>query len=394
MNLETDATAAGSGDHPHAVVVGAGVMGASTAWALARRDWRVTLVDTHEPGHVRASSGDESRLIRCGHGPDRHYTRWADRAWDGWRALEAETGQDLLVHSGLCWFARRPDGWEAATAATFDDLGIGYDKLAPDEATGLFPSLYTGDLAFVLRERRAGVLRARRAVRALADATVARGGALVRGQGRPVEGGAVVEVDGRRLTGDAVVWALGPWLPKVFGDVTAPLELQVTKQDVTYFGAPPAWATPPVPGWGDYDGAAYGLGDLAGHGVKCATDHEGAPFDPDTGERMVSPDSLERSRSYLAHRFPALANAPLVAGHTCQYTLTPDTEFLIAPHPDTHRTWLVGGGSGHGFKHGPVLGDHVADLVTGRDQPLERMALRARAAGMSLRTAGGRSPVV
>src|SRR5918992_2900496 len=96
-----------------AVIVGAGAFGASLAWQLARTGTDVTLVDQFEPGDPRATSGGESRLIRCGHGPDREYAVSARRARTLWRELEAECGEELLVETGLTWFARTEDGWEA-----------------------------------------------------------------------------------------------------------------------------------------------------------------------------------------------------------------------------------------------------------------------------------------
>ena len=109
----------------NAVIVGAGTFGASLAWLLARAGTEVTLVDQFEPGDPRATSGGESRLIRCGHGPDALYTASARRARTLWRELEAECGEELLIECGLAWFAHREDGWEAECAATLAAEGTG-----------------------------------------------------------------------------------------------------------------------------------------------------------------------------------------------------------------------------------------------------------------------------
>jgi sarcosine oxidase len=186
------------------------------------------------------------------------------------------------------------------------------------------------------------------------------------------------------LEADAVIWACGPWMSSVFPGL---IELRVTKQDVTFFGADATWRTPPVPGWVDYDEAMYGLGDLDGRGVKCAPNEEGERFDPDRGERRLSAQVEERARDYLAHRFPSLAGAPLIGSRTCQYTLTADTVFVLAPHPTHQGVWLAGGGSGHGFKHGPVVGTYVADLVEGRQDPDPRFGLGPRVGAAGLRAA-------
>lgn len=372
------------------VVVGAGVLGSWSALSLTRRGLDVVLVEMLSPGHVRSSSGGESRLIRCAHGADTAFTAMALRSLDAWSQLEEEVGRPLLVRSGIAWFAHRDDGWEATSARALAEVGVPFERLDNSDASDLFPSLCTEDLAFVLFEPESGVLHARVAVQCVVDLARREGVHLITGAAAPAEGG--VDVGGRHIAAESVVWACGPWLPHVLGDVLAPLELRVTKQDVTFFGAEPAWSTPPVPGWVDYDSAAYGLGDLDGRGVKCASDVVGPEFDPDSGQRSLSADSEERSRAYLARRFPALTSAPLIGSRTCQYTLTADTSFLIAPHPRSERTWIVGGGSGHAFKHGPVVGNHVADLVTGTAAPDPRFALAPRSARAALRTAGGSHP--
>jgi sarcosine oxidase len=375
---------------PEAVVVGAGVFGAATARELAGRGWRVTLVEQHTPGDVRATSGGETRLIRYGHGEDTWYTRSAWRARGLWEELEAEAGADLLVRCGVAWLAHREEGWEAATLATLAAEQIPAERLDPADLRRLFPDVQVGDLAYAVLEPEAGVLHARRATQALAASAVRRGATLVRGRAAPGGAGAVVtQPDGsaRDLRADAVVWACGPWLPALFPGL---VELRVTQQDVVFFGAPvgAGWDSPPAPAWIDYDGAVYGTGDIDGRGVKVAPDAEGPPFDPDTGTRAPQPASVEAARAALAHRFPALAGAPVVGTRTCQYELTADTHFLAAPHPEQAGHWIVGGGSGHGFKHGPALAEHVADLVEGRTAPIPRLGLGPRHAGRALRTAG------
>ena len=162
----------------------------------------------------------------------------------------------------------------------------------------------------------------------------------------------------------------------------------MTRQEVLHFGAPIAWETPPVPAWVDYDAAFYGVGDLDGRGVKVSPDREGPEFDPDRDSRAPSQQAESDARAYLALRFPALADAPLVFSRVCPYALTGDTNFLITRHPEEPRVWLLGGGSGHGFKHGPSLAEYVAGLIERGEEPDERFGLGERRPGASLRTAG------
>jgi glycine/D-amino acid oxidase-like deaminating enzyme len=146
-----------------------------------------------------------------------------------------------------------------------------------------------------------------------------------------------------------------------------------------------------VPAFVEYDGAAYGLGSLDGRGVKIAPDVEGPDFDPDVPERAPRTQSERLAREYMSVRFPALANAPLLSATVCQYSLTPDTNFIVARHPEHDGVWIVGGGSGHGFKHGPALAEHVLELIEGREAPQPRFGLGPREADRSLRTAGAQS---
>ena len=257
------------------VIVGAGTFGASLAWWLAREGTRVTLVDQFAPGDRRATSGGETRLIRCGHGGDAHYTASARRARTLWRELEAESGADLLIECGLVWFARRADGWEAASEQTMRAQDIPVERLGAEEGARLFPSFSGDDLEFLLHEPEAGVLRAQRATETLARQAAAHGATVVRGRARP-EGAAVVLDGGERLEADAVVWACGGWLAELF---PRHVTLSTTHQDLFFLDGGEPWTR--APGWVDYDGAVYGTGDLDGLGVKGAPDFEGPPLAPD-----------------------------------------------------------------------------------------------------------------
>ena len=355
----------------HATIVGAGIFGASLAHRLARDGWDVTLYERHEPGHPGAASGGESRLLRYAHGADPWYTRSARRARDLWRELEVETERELLVECGIAWFARRQDGWEAASEGVMRAEGIAVERLAPDAGHELFPSFEAAELEFILWEPEAGVLRASEATRATVEAAERAGVRLIH---EVVAPGSV--------EADVVVWACGAWLAALFD-----LPIRVTKQDTLYFAAE-GWPSPPLPAWVDYDRAIYGHGELDQLGVKVAPDAEGPPFDPEHDERLVSPETERSARTYLAERFPALADAPLSGGTVCQYALTADTNFVIARHPAREHEWILGGGSGHGFKHGPALAEYAARVVTGEEEPDLRFGLGPRERGPSLRTAG------
>jgi sarcosine oxidase len=373
-----------------ALVIGAGVFGASLADRLVRDGWEVTLVDRHEPGHPRAESGGETRLIRCSHGPDAFYARSAHRALGLWREL----GEGALVESGVAWFARREDAWEADSERVLRGEGIPVERLSPSEGARLFPGLAIDDLAFVLHEPEAGVLRAADGVRALVRRAREAGARLLTGDARPageaVALGEAVAPGERgapsrgaaRLEADAVVWACGAWLGGLFPDL---VPLRVTFQQLVLFEAPPHWRGP---GWVDFDAAFYGHCFIDPHGVKVAPDMDGVDVDPDERPVEATQEAIQLAREYLAHRFPALAGAQVGTAPGCHYSLTPDGEFIFAPHPEHERVWLLGGGSGHGFKHGPALAEHAAAVLAGRAEPEPRFTLGERTPARSLRTAG------
>jgi sarcosine oxidase len=361
---------------PSALVIGAGVFGASLADRLAREGWEVTLVDRFEPGHPRAESGGETRLIRCSHGPEDFYTRSARRALELWREL----GEGVLVESGVAWFARREDGWEADSERVLRAADIPVERMSPEEGARLFPSVAVDDLAFVLHEPEAGVLRAADGVRALVRRAREAGARVAVGEAR--FSGSETTVGGRVVEADHVIWSCGAWLGRLFPEL-APT--RITFQQLVLFEAPPEWDGP---GWIDFDGAFYGHAGVDGIGFKVGPDMDGVEVDPDTRPLEATTEGIAVAREYLAHRFPALAGAPVVSAPGCHYGLTPDGQFVFARHPEHGNVWLLGGGSGHGYKHGPALAEHVAAVLAGRAQPEPRFALGERPRTRRLRTAG------
>ncbi|GGO81542.1 NAD(P)/FAD-dependent oxidoreductase [Nonomuraea cavernae] len=370
------------------IVVGAGIWGSSLALRLAETGWRVTLVEQHKPGHVRQASAGETRLLRCSHGADDWYARLAWKARDGWRRLGERAGEELYHEAGMLWFAGTPDGWESASARVLKNLDIPCEVLDPADGARFFPDFRGDDLSFLLWEPKAGVIRARRATQVTARLAEAAGVRLVRARAVPVAGAespyaCAVDVDGEVLRADRVVWACGAWLPRLFdlGD-----QLTVTKQDTLHFAVPAAWTTPGTPAWVDYGASAYGHGDVDGVGMKATSDVEGGPFDPEDGERVVDPAGIERVRAYLRRRFPSLAEAPVLFSQVCQYALTPDAEWIVAQ--TSPGVWLLGGDSGHGFKHAPALAEYVAGVLDGAYEPEPRFGPHDRVPSRGLRTSG------
>ena len=119
-----------------------------------------------------------------------------------------------------------------------------------------------------------------------------------------------------------------------------------------------------MPVWIDYGTRMiYGMPGNANRGFKVADDTQGPTFEPTDGDRTATSGALEAARDVLRRRFPALTDAPVLGAEVCQYEVTPDTHYLVDRHPTDARAWFVGGGSGHGFKMGPAMGEHVTSLV-------------------------------
>lgn len=367
------------------VVIGAGAFGSWTAHHLLTSGARVTLVDAYGPANARASSGDESRIIRCGYGPDEIYTRWARRSLAQWRALFERVGRGHapLFHAcGVLWLTGADDRYAAATHDTLRRCGepvVRFDRAALRER---FPHIAGDD--FALFEPDGGVIMARRAVQMLAADLVTRGARPLRGRvAAPRVEGRLRRVrldDGRELQGAAFVFACGPWLPALFPELLAG-RIRPTRQVVIYFGSPAGdsrFGPERTPAWVDFAAGIYGVPDLEDRGLKVGLDRHGPPFDADTGDRVVDAASIDTARAWLARRMPVMASAPVSESRVCQYENTATGDFLIDRHPEMDNVWIAGGGSGHGFKHGPAVGEHVAALVRGEAAPEPRFALATK----------------
>jgi monomeric sarcosine oxidase len=367
------------------VVVGAGCFGAWTAYRLAQSGHVVTLLDAFGPGNSRASSGGETRVIRMGYGAQEIYTRWSWRSLELWKAF-VETADATLFHeTGVLWMTRGQDPLTTSTLATLERAGVPHERLSRAQLDSRWPQIDFGADAWAIHEPRSGVLMARRAVEAVVREAVREGARYVASAAEPAELlrrgriDAVITQSGETLSAAAFVFACGPWLPKLFPDLLGD-RIFATRQEVLYFGPPPGdgrFAPPAVPAWIDFGEEMYGIPDIEARGFKIALDRHGPPFDPDTGDRIAI-QTVDAVRAYLARRFPALRGAPLVAAEVCQYENSCNGDFLIDQHPQLENVWLVGGGSGHGFKHGPAVGEYVARLVTEGGEVDERFTLATK----------------
>ena len=357
---------------PHVAVIGAGAFGGWTALHLLERGARVTLLDAWGPGNSRASSGGETRIMRGTYGPEQPYTETAARALKLWQRYERRWKRAFLHRTGVLWMVSSgDDAFELGSLEPLREAGIKYQKLSTAQMKKRWPQVNFSDVRWGIFEPECGYLDARASCQAVVDAFVAEGGAYrqiaVSAEGleaSPLRG--LMLSDGARLKADHYVFACGAWLGKLFPETLGGL-LRPTKQDIFFFGPPAGdsrFTDAQLPVWGDHsERFFYGIPGSGRRGFKVADDTRGPAFDPTSGERLVGQTTLKRVREYIAFRFPAMKGAPLIETRVCQYEQTPDSHFIMDRHPRMNNAWLLGGGSGHGFKHGPALGEMMAELI-------------------------------
>ena len=361
------------GSRGHIAVIGSGVFGAWTAEHLRRSGHRVTLVDMAGPANVRASSGGESRLTRGAYGKDAIYTRMALDSLNEWQRLSANSGHPIFVPSGVLFFFPTADPYLAASIAVHRALGMATQLMDAPTMARRFPMIDFAGVEAGIFEPGFGALMARRAVKTLVSGFVDSGGTLrrelvlaVRNEHQPLQ--SVQLASGARLEADAFVFALGPWLPNLFPDILGK-KIFATRQEIFYFAPPDdgrRFLPDVMPGWADFNAGDmyYGIPDLEGRGVKFAHDKHGPYVDPDTQSREPTQAALDEVIAFRDRRFPLLKGAPMIGAEVCQYENSSNGDFLIDRHPTMPNVVLVGGGSGHGFKHGPEVGRLAAALVS------------------------------
>ena len=310
--------------------------------------------------------------MRGSYGPDQPYTEMAARALALWAKYERRWKRQFLHRAGVLWMASgRDDAFERGSVAALRAAKIKYRELSAGQMRKRWPQINFDDIEWGIFEPECGYLDARASCAAVVEAFVAAGGKYRQIAVRPdgLEEARLRSIslsDGSRLKADGFMFACGPWLGKLFPKAIGSL-VTATKQDVFFFGAPAGddrFSERHLPVWADHRGRfRYGIPGSGRRGFKIADDTRGPEFDPTSGERTVSAETLLDIREYVGFRFPALRDAPLVETRVCQYEQTPDGDFIIDRHPASENIWIVGGGSGHGFKHGPAVGEMVAELI-------------------------------
>jgi glycine/D-amino acid oxidase-like deaminating enzyme len=363
------------------IVVGAGAFGGWTALQLLQKGAKVTLLDAWGPGNSRASSGGETRIIRGTYGAGRIYTQMAARSVKMWQDYERQWNLKLFYRTGVLWMTGADDSYERAALPILSEAGMRFEQLSAAECAKRWPQINFDGISWSVYEPDSGYLAARRGCEAVLNAFIKEGGEYRQAEVSPgqIASGNMREVrlgSGDVLTADTYVFACGPWLGKVFSFL-APM-ITPTRQEIFFFGTAAGdlrFTDAQLPIWSDdskqqlegFPGKHwfYGIPGNQWRGFKIADDTRGATVNPTTMERQISAESLAAARAYIKMRFPALADAPLIENRVCQYENSTDQNFILDRHPEAENVWILGGGSGHGFKHGPAFGEMATDAVLG-----------------------------
>jgi sarcosine oxidase len=353
-------------------VIGAGVFGAWTAHFLRRSGASVVLLDAYGPANSRASSGGETRVIRMGYGPDELYTRWAMRSLPLWRQFAARTGREIFRQTGVLWLSNDDDAYLKSLCSVLRQAGVEREELKSAEIARRWPQLLLPEVTWGVLEPASGLLLAREAVQTLVRELVMDGVEYIAvAATAPFSSSArlkdIQSTSGESISAGTFVFCCGPWLPKIFPELLAE-RIFVTRQEVFFLGASSGsedFRPPKMPVWLHRTHAAlpYALPEIDGRGFKIAFDRHGERFDPDTGMRLVPQSSIDGLREYLRQYIPSLEQAPILETRVCQYENTWNGDFLIDRHPEMENVWIAGGGSGHGFKHGPALGEYLSARI-------------------------------
>jgi|SRR5579883_83758 monomeric sarcosine oxidase len=366
-------------------VIGAGVFGSWTAWHLARRKCKVVVLEAYGAAHSRASSGGETRIIRMSYAADEIYTRWSHRSLAQWKELASQSGQPLFHPTGVLWMEGEEIGRLKDSQATLERCGIAHEVMDNSTLAKRYRQVNFEGVSRGLLEPHSGVLMARRGVQTVIDEAKKKGVEFRIAQAASPKGNGplpkIAASTGESFSAGQFVFACGPWLGKVFPELLGQ-RIFPTRQEVFFFGSPAGdarFAAPTLPTWLFNNDEVYGMPDIEFRGLKLARDTHGPRVDPDTQSRITSTEGAEWARSYVCRRFPALKDSPITETRVCQYENTSNGDFLIDRHPDLPNVWLAGGGSGHGFKHGPAFGEYLAGMITGEQKAEPRFSLASKA---------------
>ena len=359
-----------------AIVLGLGVMGAASLAELAARGLRVLGIERFDVPNARGSSHGATRVIRKAYFEDPAYVPMLERAWARWEGLSERIGEPLLHRTGALHFGPCDHVCIEGVRKSAHEHSLVIEELDAGEIARRFPALRAGAGDVGILERDGGFLLAERCVSALLEAALAAGAAAhARERAVAVEvgdGGVRVVTERGTYEAERLVLACGAWSEGDASPLSIPLPLKVERQVQLWFAPRDAALVSParMPVFVRFgDECFYGVPHAVVPGVKVCRHHGGSATRAESLDRALHPEDEASVRAFVRAHVP-VADGPLLAARVCMYTNTPDDHFAIGPHPEhPTRVTIASGFSGHGFKLAPVVGEIVADSVTGEAAP-------------------------
>jgi len=360
-------------------------MGSATCWQLAKRGVRVLGLERFDIPNAQGSSHGLSRLIRLAYYEAPDYVPLLRRAYELWRELEKESGQNLLHITGGLYIGPRERGLVAGSMEAAIKHALPFELLDCAALRARFPQFEVPEDHVGFCEPDAGFLEPENCIAAFVDRAM-RNGARIHAR-EPVESwsadgsGATVKTDLREYRADKLIFCGGPWSDKLVADLGA--RLTVTRQVLGWVWprAPEMFEIGTLPCWAidlPDDSIYYGFPMYKpGVGFKLAHHRPGSPADPDRIDRNILPGDEDSFRACLKRFIPS-ADGPVLAMRTCMYTNSPDFHFILDRHPRHARVWVACGFSGHGFKFASVVGQVMADFATNGKTSLPTDFLRLK----------------
>ena len=355
-------------------VIGAGIWGACSAYHLKKEGADVELYDMWGPGNARSGSGGASRIIRLTYGNDKIYTELTNKSFAFWEELSNKSERELYNENGMLWLVSQNDSsYVTNSSKHIQNCGHTLEEISIEKAKNIYPNINFEDINQVFFEKKAGTLMASRCCKNVVREYQKNGGKIKIGEVKIDEENLntknSISFNGKTIDADKYIIACGPWnkilLPNMLQKLT-----YISRQEVYYFSVPNNQAKSfnlnSMPCWLDLNEdnpSYYGIPFHLNKGFKIAYDERTTLFDPDESDRIPLPELVDRTKSYLYHRFPKLKGLPITEARVCQYENSLDGNFIINHHENNNNVLVLSGSSGHGFKMGPGLGELVRNIV-------------------------------
>jgi len=356
------------------VIVGAGIVGLSTAYALLKQGIRnVTVLEQVRVDHPRSASHGISRLLRFEYGPDSFYTRLVQRSLSQWHMMEHISRRTLYTPTGLLVLGNENDGFTQTSHHVLRELELPTMRLSHQQCRQRFPQFVTNDYDMYTYNTEAGILHASVCLRTLRDLVLDLGGEICEvsrvkhidygNYQRPLR---VMLHSGEEYNPDRLVLAVGPWLHHLLSNLQLPVHM--TRQYLLYF------ANLPIDSFGVHAFPAFLASELYGFPIhstltgsgpswfKAASHNFGMAVEPEESS-PIEDVLISQVVRKLCNLLPALRQAQLVHVDACMYDVSPDEDFILDTLPGDSRVVFATGLSGHGFKFGLVLGELLSSLV-------------------------------